>query len=204
MLDVNCIKNNRIIRGIYFFIKRYFSCDKSGFGYVADNVVLNPPLWVNRKKNIFLHENTNLAANSYISAYNAKFIVKKNCALAEGLTVHTGNHVRILGMFITDITEDIKPKGYDKDVVIEEDCWIGCNVTILSGVTIGRGCTIAAGAVVNRNMPPYCVCGGVPCKPIKRTWSIDEILYHETKLYPEEERFTREYLEEVYIKYNLM
>ena len=201
---MNSIKNNGIIRGIYYFLKRYFSCDKSGFGYIADSVVLTPPVWLNRKKNIFLYENTNLAANSYISAFNAKFIVKRNCALADGLTVHTGNHARILGMFITDVTEEIKPKGYDYDVVIEEDCWIGCNVTLLSGVTIGRGSTVAAGAVVSKSMPPYCICGGVPAKPIKRIWTIGEILEHESKLYPEEERFTRESLEEIYSKYNLL
>ena len=104
---MNNLKNNGFIRGIYFFFKRYFCCNKSGFGYIADNVVLTPPIWLNRKKNIFLYENTNLAANSYISAFNAKFIVKRNCAIADGLTVHTGNHARILGMFITDVTEDI-------------------------------------------------------------------------------------------------
>lgn len=117
--------------------------------------------------------------------------------------MHTGNHARILGKFITQITEENKPTGYDKDVIINEDCWIGCNVTLLCGVTIGRGCTIAAGAVVNKSMPPYCVCGGVPCKPIKRIWTIDEILQHEAVLYPEEERFTREQLEEIYSKYNI-
>ena len=198
------LKNNRFIRGLYFFYKRYFSCNRVGFGYLADNVSLTPPLWLDRKKNIYLYENTNLAANSYISAYNADFTIKRNCAIAEGLTVHTGNHARILGMFITDVTEDIKPKGYDKDVVIEEDCWIGCNVTILSGVIIGRGCTVAAGAVVNKSMPPYCICGGVPAKPIKRIWTIDEILEHESKLYPEKERFTREQLEDIYTKHNLL
>lgn len=101
-------------------------------------------------------------------------------------------------MFITKVTEDIKPKGYDKDVVIEEDCWIGCNVTLLCGVTIGRGCTIAAGAVVNKDIPPYCIAGGVPAKVIKRIWTIDQILDHEAKLYPKEERYTRKQLEEIY------
>lgn len=191
-------KNNRFIRGIYFLYKSYFSFTKGEFGYLADNVAFTPPLWLNRKENIYLYENTNIAANSYISAYNAKFIVKKNCAIAEGLTVHTGNHARILGMFITKVTEDIKPKGYDKDVVIEEDCWIGCNVTLLCGVTIGRGCTIAAGAVVNKDIPPYCIAGGVPAKVIKRIWTIDQILDHEAKLYPKEERYTRKQLEEIY------
>ena len=191
-------KNNRFIRGIYFLYKSYFSFTKGKFGYLADNVAFTPPMWLNRKENIYLYENTNIAANSYISAYNAKFIVKKNCAIAEGLTVHTGNHARILGMFITKVTEDIKPKGYDKDVVIEEDCWIGCNVTLLCGVTIGRGCTIAAGAVVNKDIPPYCIAGGVPAKVIKRIWTIDQILDHEAKLYPKEERYTRKQLEEIY------
>lgn len=203
VVDMNRIKNNIFVRGLYFFFRSYFSHNKDGFGYIGNNVVISPPLWLCRKKNIFLQENTNLASNSYISAYNAKFIVKKNCAIAERLTVHTGNHARIIGMFITDITEANKPKGYDEDVVISEDCWIGCNVTLLSGITIGRGSTIAAGAVVNKSMPPYCVCGGVPCKPIKRIWTIDEILQHEAVLYPENERYTREQLEEVFAKYNM-
>ena len=160
---------------------------------------LPPPCFINRVKNIYLEENTNIAANSYISAYNAKFIVKRNCAIAEGLTVHTGNHARVLGKFITQITEENKPTGYDKDVIINEDCWIGCNVTLLCGVTKGRGCTIA----VNKDIPPYCIAGGVPAKVIKRIWTIDEILYHESQLYPENERFTREQLEEIYKDYKL-
>lgn len=162
---------------------------------------LPPPCFINRVKNVYLEENTNIAANSYISAYNAKFIVKRNCAIAEGLTVHTGNHARVLGKFITQITEENKPTGYDKDVIINEDCWIGCNVTLLCGVTIGRGCTIAAGAVVNKDIPPYCIAGGVPAKVIKRIWTIDEILQHEAALYPVEERYTREQLEEIYSNY---
>lgn len=75
-------------------------------------------------------------------------------------------------------------------------------MTLLSGVTIGRGATIAAGAVVAKSMPPYCICGGVPAKPIKFYWSVDEILEHEAKLYPEEERFSREELERIRKEYN--
>lgn len=192
----------RFVRNLYCFVKHYFGNGKKDFGYIGKNVTLTPPICFLRKENIYLHDNTNIAANSYISAYNAKFTIKKNCAIAEGLTVHTGNHARIQGMFVTDITEANKPKGYDKDVIIEEDCWIGCNVTILSGVVIGRGCTIAAGAVVNKSIPPYCIAGGVPAKVIKMNWSVDEILQHEEKLYPESSRYTREELELIYDKIN--
>lgn len=139
-----------------------------------------------------------MGANANISALNAKFICKGNCAIADGLTVNIGNHARVVGMFVTDITEANKPKGYDEDVVVEEDVWIGSNVTLLSGVTIGRGATVAAGAVVTKSMPPYCVCGGVPAKIIKFYWTVDQILEHEALLYAENYRFTRKQLEEIF------
>ena len=68
-------------------------------------------------------------------------------------------------------------------------------------VTIGRGTTVAAGAVVTKPMPPYCVCGGVPAKFIKFYWTIDQILEHESKLYSEEDRYTREQLERIFAEY---
>lgn len=83
-------------------------------------------------------------------------------------------------------------------MVIEEDVWIGSNVTILAGVTIGRGCTIAAQAVCNRDTPPYCIVAGIPAKVIKMYWSIEQILEHEKKLYPKGRRLSREYLEDIY------
>lgn len=79
------------------------------------------------------------------------------------LSVHTGNHMRVVGKYYRDITnEDKQASGQvlDKDVIVEEDVWIGCNVTLLSGVTIGRGSTVAAGAVVTRSLPPYSILGG--------------------------------------------
>lgn len=195
------IKDIIFIRGLYMFFKTYFGIRRKKFGYCAKSCILTPPIVFSNVKNIFLYENTSINAYSWISATNAKFIVKANCAIAERLTVHTGNHAYIVGKYITDIKEGNKPKGYDKDVIIENDVWIGSNVTLLSGVNIGRGSIIAAGAVVSRDVPPYAVAGGVPAKVIKFKWSIDQILEHESILYPKEERFTREQLEEIFSNY---
>lgn len=120
-----------------------------------------------------------------------------NCAIAENFTVHTGNHANVIGKFVSDITEKNKPKGYDKDVIIEKDVWIGCNVTLLAGVTVGRGSIIAAGALINKDVPPYAVVGGIPAKVIKFRWeTTEEILQHESILYPIDERLPSSLIQE--------
>lgn len=52
-------------------------------------------------------------------------------------------------------------------IIIQDDVWIGAQVTVLKGVTIGEGCVVGAGSVVTRNLPPYTICVGNPCRPIK-------------------------------------
>lgn len=67
----------------------------------------------------------------------------------------------------TDIP--MREQGYSpvRSVVIGDDCWIGSRVTILPGVTLGRGCVVGAGAVVTRDVPAYAVVGGVPARVLK-------------------------------------
>lgn len=195
------IKNIYWIRGLYVFMKSYFGVRRSKLGYCADSVILTPPINIYPLRNVFLYENTQIASGSVISTPNAKFIIKSNCCIAEHLTVHTGNHAMVVGKFCSDITEATKPAGYDKDVIIENDVWIGCNVTLLSGVHIGRGAIIAAGAVVARDIPPYAVAGGVPAKVIKFKWSIEQILTHEAQVYEAKERLTENFLKELFSKH---
>jgi acetyltransferase-like isoleucine patch superfamily enzyme len=54
-----------------------------------------------------------------------------------------------------------------KQIVIEDDCWIGANVTITSGVRIGRHSVVAGGSVVTRDVLPYSVVGGNPARVLK-------------------------------------
>ena len=197
----SAIKNNRWIRGLAFSLRQNFGYSRRKFGYIEDGVTFTPPITIINPKNVYIYSSTDLGG-CYISALNADFILKKGCAVAEGLTVHTGNHGRVIGQFVGDITEKEKPSGLDKKIVVEEDVWIGANVTLLSGVTVGRGATLAAGAVVSKDVIPYSVTGGVPSKFIKFKWSIDEIIEHEKLLYPENERFSRNYLEKIFAEHN--
>lgn len=200
MSIINKLKRNRFIRGFITNMQSKYGCSKSKFGYFSDGAFLKPPVSFVNPKNIYIYSDTGIG-NCNISALNAKFILKRGCAVAAGLNVQTGNHARVIGKFVNEITEDIKPDGYDKDVIVEEDVWLGSNVTLLSGVTIGRGTTVAAGAVVSKSMPPYCICGGVPAKVIKFYWTIDQILEHEKALYLPEERFSQQQLENIFNEY---
>lgn len=61
------------------------------------------------------------------------------------------------------------------DIIVEDDVWIGCGSTILSGVRIGQGAVVAAGSVVTKDVPPYALVGGVPAKVIKYRFEPDMI-----------------------------
>lgn len=99
-------------------------------------------------------------------------------------TIITGDHrIDIIGKYIMDVTDKEKGSEHDAPVVIEDDVWCGANVTILKGVTIGRGSVVAAGAVVTKSCPPYFIIGGIPAKVLKMRFTPEEIKEHERMLY---------------------
>jgi acetyltransferase-like isoleucine patch superfamily enzyme len=55
-----------------------------------------------------------------------------------------------------------------KEIHVKEDCWIGGNVVILPGVTIGRGSTVGAGSVVTKDVPEFTVVAGNPARIIRK------------------------------------
>lgn len=65
------------------------------------------------------------------------------------------------------------------DIIVEDDVWIGFGAIIMSGVHIGQGAVVAAGAVVTKDVPPYAIVGGVPARIIKYRFQpeiIEELL----------------------------
>ena len=82
--------------------------------------------------------------------------------LAQGITVTALNHN------FSNNEQRIDEQGINTSpIVIGDDVWIGANAVILPGVTIGRHCVVAAGAVVTKDVPDYTVVAGVPAKVIK-------------------------------------
>ena len=96
----------------------------------------------------------------YISGYGGLSIGDR-VRIGHGTTILTSDHV-------------IPPKGQRiidaglaaAPVVVEEDVFIGANVTVLKGVTIGAGSVVAAGAVVTRDVEPCSIVAGVPARQV--------------------------------------
>lgn len=141
--------------------------------------VIGEPNIINGIKNIIMEAPVNIGPGATIYAAGAKLIIKKHVITGPNLTVITGDHKYIAGRWIDEVKANEKEDFYDQDVTIEEDVWIGANVTILKGVTVGRSSIIAAGALVIKDVPPYSIVAGVPAKVIKMKWEIENKEIHE-------------------------
>lgn len=101
------------------------------------------------------------------------------CSIAEGVQIFLGGHHRADWVttfpFPAFLDEAAHIEGYNGtrgDVIIGSDVWLCTNSSILSGVTVGHGAIVAAGALVTRDVPPYAVVGGNPAKFIR--WRFPE------------------------------
>lgn len=197
----NQLRNNVFISSVYSFYLNFFQVKRKKFGYIHSTSFFRQPFLAKGIENIYMYENSSILGHAIILSTNAKFVMKRNSGAAEGLTVVTGSHISIPGMWFRDITDEMKPKHADKDVIVEEDVWIASNVTLLSGVSVGRGACIGAGSVVRKNVPPYAIVLGNPAKVVGFKFSPEEIIEHEKILYPEEERLEFDLLENNYNKY---
>lgn len=129
-----------------------------GKGYrISNNVDV-----VGEFSNLFLGEQVEINSGCFLLAKES-IRIGKNSTLAYQTTILTsanpnGPHNKLSKLY---------PK-MKAAVNIGHDTWIGARATILPGVTIGNFCIVAAGAVVNKDVPNYTVVAGVPAKPVKQ------------------------------------
>lgn len=100
-------------------------------------------------------------------------------SIGANVVIQEGEHdyERLTTYFVNrNILKNNKKEEVTKGkITIQEGVWIGSNSVILSGVTIGRGAVIGAGSVVTKDVPPYSICVGSPCKEVKKRFSEDVI-----------------------------
>ena len=117
-----------------------------------------------------------------------KLIIGKFCAIAKGIefVMNGANHrmnsvttypFNIMGGGWEQFAPGLKDLPFKGDTIIGNDVWIGQNVTVMPGVCIGDGAIIAANSVVTKDIPPYSIAGGNPCRIIRKRFDEDLIIY---------------------------
>lgn len=150
--------------------------------YHGKKIVIRPRSSLIRGiENLSMDDYSILPSTSTVYCTVAPLFIGKKCIFGPGCTFITGDHrTDVVGKYIFDCDEKL-PQN-DLPIHIEDGVWCGANVTILKGVTIGRHCIVAAGSVVTKSFPPYCIIGGVPARLIKMRFSEHQIIEHESLL----------------------
>ena len=183
----------------YKYIQKEKEEVKKSLGVIGKNSYIDIPVHFHgNPNNIEIGDNSVIYGDFRFISVKGHFFVGNNCMSAQGLTVVTDNHVRNVGVLIKDMC-DIEKQSRFEDVIVEDDVWIGSNVTLLPGVVIGRGSFVGAGAVIRKSIPPYSVVIGNPQQIIGFNMSPDEIVEHENKLYNPDERLPKNVLNDNYI-----
>ncbi len=112
-------------------------------------------------ENIFIGKNSYINSGDILASPNAKIYIGANCLISFQVHIRTEMHN------YKDADQLIRLQGHsEKDIIIEDDVWIGYGVQILPGVIIAKGSVIGAGAVVTHDTIAYGVYGGVPARLI--------------------------------------
>lgn len=177
----------RVWRRVWMLILR------PAFGRYGRNFIFDPRDHFNYE-NIEVGDDVSLGRGAVLMATESKIRIGNKVMFGPNVTVVAGNHnTSQVGRFMYDITEK-RPED-DQDVLIEDDVWVGCGVIILKGVRIGRGSVIAAGALINRDVQPYTIVGGVPAKIIGvRFPDLATLRRHDAALYAPEKQLSDDVL----------
>lgn len=114
---------------------------------------------------IIIGDGSSIGDDSHITAINL-IRIGNNVLMGKKILITDNSHGSSSKEEL-DMPPQDRPLYSKGPVIIEDNVWIGEKVSIMSGVHIGKGCIIAANAVVTKNMPPYSLVGGIPAKIIK-------------------------------------
>lgn len=112
---------------------------------------------------IKLGDGTNIAQNSLVHSESAVELGRNTLVASYVYFVGGGNH----DFSRTDIPVIQQPSLSRGGILIDDNCWFGAGVIVLDGSKIGRDCVIAAGAIVNSDLPPFSIAVGMPAKVLR-------------------------------------
>ena len=155
----------------------------SEFARLGKNVVLEPGVLVFFPESIEIGDHVYVGHYTILKGYHKnRMIIGDGTWIGQMCFFHSAGGLRIgknvgIGPGVQILTSSHEGKDLNvpiihtklvfKEVIIEDECDIGVGSIILSGVTIGRGAQVGAGAVVTKNVEPFSVVAGVPARLIR-------------------------------------
>lgn len=139
------------------------------FGSIKENPVITAPFYCDYGFNIFIGKNFYTNHNVTILD-GAKVTIGDNVFIAPNCVLSTAGHA-------IDSEQRISGLEIALPITIGDNVWIGANVSVLPGVTIGSNTIIGAGSVVNKNIPNGVIAVGNPCKVIRNITDADKKKY---------------------------
>ncbi|MCW2478708.1 CatB-related O-acetyltransferase [Candidatus Symbiopectobacterium sp. NZEC135] len=174
------LKQHHLIKGVYKTRNLLLFRKGTSFNISQD-------VWVENFATMSPRGFCSMGAFSYArSRLPSETQVGRFCSIADGVKIMGPDHPtdRFTSHLFTYMDSEAKmanvvPNEYPKLQVpapaIGYDVWIGEDVTLKAGITIGHGAVIAARSVVTKNVPPYAIVGGVPAKIIRFRFDNDVI-----------------------------
>lgn len=184
----NLLENAFTIHDYYYLLKSQYYY-KQYFGEIGKKSKLILPMRLKNVKNVFIKENVIINKFAFIITYHIPGTAKPELVIDKGTIIGHFNHISAANsvyigknvltadkVYISDhnheykdISKPIMSQGiYSSGVIrIGDGSWIGENVCIISA-KIGKNCVIAANSVVTKDIPDFCIAGGVPARIIKK------------------------------------
>jgi len=131
------------------------------FKSTGKNITLEDGAYFGKGDRITIGDNSGIGTKCQLYG---KITIGKDVLMAPEVIILTRNHKHNK----TDVPMRIQGFEDEKEVIIEDDVWIGTRAIIMPGVRIGKGSIVGAGSVVTKNVEPYSIVGGVPAKELKK------------------------------------
>lgn len=126
-------------------------------GHLGESVEVNSPIMVDYGTNVSIGDHSFINHGAYLMD-GASITIGRNVFIGPNFGAYTAQHPLVAGQ---------RNNGLERalPITIGDDCWIGGDVKVMPGVTIGAGCVIGAGSLVTHDIPAGYVAMGAPCKP---------------------------------------
>lgn len=186
---------------------------------VGKNTYIDKSVHVTGWKNILIGHNTGISEGTWINVNERlgdkkHIVIGNNCYIGKRNFFSSGLLIKISDYFMSGV--ECKFMGSDhlfdnpflpyistgtstkKEIIIETNVWLGAGVIVIGNVIIGRGSIVGAGSLINKDIPPFSIVVGNPCKIIKRydfsleEWvKVDEYNSNSNLLIPKEEEYIK-------------